>query len=434
MSVGLDIAAGIVGLITLADVVITRTYKTIKACNNASKESRDLLKHVQALLGVLKGVHSLADEAAAGSLESCIPAAEVLECQATLEALRDRLVVADPSSIRIPRLTKLKRTILWPLSADETRSTLEDLDQYVTVFDVSLSVDILNTVLVNTKQTTDIASTVERTAREVAEVRKSMNFVTSVLLQQERRSVLSFFRTLDAAELHAANMQARLSDTRPGIPPEPAFDNWLDGSISKLWIIGDKNVGKTALAGAFIETAMQRSRATSGLAYYYCPCSQERSAQFILASLAGQLAQQNEMCFELLYDAFNARLGQSLPSTNELAELLHECVSKFSRLLLIVDGLDWCQDLDELASILAALARRKHVSLLILSSFRSRPFQLFEDVRRLEIIECYAAATKESPIAGCKSSRFQSFLPPLVSSSAQVDQHYKDSFGWVTIR
>ena len=365
MSIGLDIAAGIAGLITLSDVVITRTYKTIKACKSASKESRDLLKHIQALLGVLKGVDSLANEAASGTLESCIPADEVINCQTTLEALRDRLTIADPSEARILTRAKRKRTLLWPITADETKDILEDLDRYMTIFDASLSVDTLTAVLITTKQTRSIVSIVESTAQDIVAMRKSIDFATSVVLQQERRTVLSFFHALDAADQHATHIKCRQHDTRPGRRSESVFDSWLEGTLPTLWITGQAGVGKTALASAFIDAVRQRTRARHGLAYYYCRGRQ--SVQSILACLAGQLAWENQQCFELLYRLFNEGLGQRLPSVGEMHQLLQRCMKHFSSTRIIVDGVADCEDPDALDKILVSLSQDRTTSILALS-------------------------------------------------------------------
>ncbi len=392
MSAGLDIAAGIAGLITLSDIVITRTYKTIKACKNASKESRALLKHIQALLGVLRGVQSLADEAASGSLESCIPAEEVLDCKATLEALRDHLVAADPSDARVSTLTKWKRTVQWPISADETQEVLADLDRYMTIFDVSLSVEILNNVLIDANQTKSIVSTVERTAREVEEIRKSMEFVTTVLLDQQRRSVLTFFHALDAADHHLANTQKRLHDTRPGRTADPALKHWLTLSSPGLVIQGNSDTRVTALAGALIDEAKHRAHPQSGLAYYYCRPGQ--TLQTLLACLAAQLAQQNQACFELLYRTFDERLGQSLPNRRELSALVRQCVGCFDHMRIILDGVEECENLGGFTTALASLVSRGKTSLLFLTS---RPVPGSVVVRHgfdvLRIYDCYGLVT-----------------------------------------
>lgn len=55
----LSIASSVAGLITLADVVISRTYNTIIKCKNASEDACRLLREVQSLLGILQSVSTL---------------------------------------------------------------------------------------------------------------------------------------------------------------------------------------------------------------------------------------------------------------------------------------------------------------------------------------------------------------------------------------
>ena len=59
MAEPLSFASGVAGLITLADVDIERTYKTIVTCTNAGKDAQRLLQQIQSLLGILKSLHTL---------------------------------------------------------------------------------------------------------------------------------------------------------------------------------------------------------------------------------------------------------------------------------------------------------------------------------------------------------------------------------------
>ena len=91
----LSVASGVAGLVTLADVVISRTYNTIIACKHASEDSRRLLREVQALLGILQSLSSLESKLGAAALQSHIPAAQILSCQQTLQNIRDKLEKSD---------------------------------------------------------------------------------------------------------------------------------------------------------------------------------------------------------------------------------------------------------------------------------------------------------------------------------------------------
>ena len=206
MATGLDVAAGIAGLITLADVVINRTYKTIKACKNAGSESQRLLKEVQSLMGILIGIKSLADEAAKGRLETHIPAEEILNCQRTLTKVRDKLVKANPDEPGISTSTKWKRILKWPFSSHETDETLRDLERYKTTFDLSVSIETLNTIFTTSDNQAKVASGID-------DVRNALRHITRVHLNDERQRVLEFFGTYDVESSHGTNTRLRKAGT-----------------------------------------------------------------------------------------------------------------------------------------------------------------------------------------------------------------------------
>lgn len=94
----LSVASGVASLITLAEVVISRTYNTIVTCKHASADSRKLLHEVQALAGGLQSLATLESKLGAAALRSQIPATQVLACQTTLQIIRDKLEKADPQA------------------------------------------------------------------------------------------------------------------------------------------------------------------------------------------------------------------------------------------------------------------------------------------------------------------------------------------------
>ena len=348
MVTGFDIAAGISGLVTLADVVINRTYKTIKACRNAGKDSQRLLQEVQALLGILNGLKVLADETAKGILDSHIPAEEILRCQRTLIKARDKLVKASPDEPDISTATKWKRILRWPISSEETNEILEEINRHKMTFDLSVSVDTLQSILAASSEQTKIA-------RGIEDVRKALRDITRIQLSDERRRVLDFFGTFDAEVAHGKNTELRQAGTGLWLTKGPEFENWLGTRNSKLWMFGIAGAGKTILAAAAIEEAIGFAAPEYGVVYYYCDYRTPKTQQLqsILAGLAGQLARQNEDCFLRLADLFrpdaNQAPRQTLPGESELTELLQVMIHCFDEVGIIIDGIDECIHPDDVA-------------------------------------------------------------------------------------
>ncbi len=58
----LSIAASIAGLVSLADVVVTKGYKYIKAVKECEQEVRSLIVNVDVLCGILKRLELLSEK------------------------------------------------------------------------------------------------------------------------------------------------------------------------------------------------------------------------------------------------------------------------------------------------------------------------------------------------------------------------------------
>lgn len=86
----LSISASVAGLITLADVVIDRTYKTIITCKNAGPDAQRLLEETTALIGTLKALDNLGQNDS-HHLESQLPSAQVTGCRDILLEVREKL-------------------------------------------------------------------------------------------------------------------------------------------------------------------------------------------------------------------------------------------------------------------------------------------------------------------------------------------------------
>lgn len=382
---GLDVAAGVAGLITLADVVINRTYKTIKLCKNAGEDSQRLLEEVQSLLGILNGLRCLADEVSKGALKSYIPADEVLNCQRTLTKVRDKLVKANPDTSGISTAQKWKRTLIWPISSEETTNILSELERYKNTFDLSISIDILENILAASEEQAKVA-------RGVEDVRNALQNITRIQLNEERHRTLEFFGTFDAEVSHGTNTQLRQLGTGLWLTQGPELQNWLQTRNSKLWMYGIPGAGKTVLAAAAVEETIPYAKPEYAVAYYYCDYKNPASQQLerIISCLAGQLARQSEVCFSDLAKLYRPAPEQlprhSAISLDELVRLLKKLVSKFDEVAIIVDGVDECVDPGAVALALSELVSQSAtVRLLIASRDEQIIRQQLGDFKQLSI-------------------------------------------------
>ena len=350
----LSIASGVAGLITLADVVLERTYKTIICCKNAGDDARRLTQEVQTLLGVLKGLHVLEIQVNNSStFQTKIPADVRHQCQLTLERLRDKLSDADPRGTT-SKLKKIQRTLMWPLTCSETDQVLAEIERYKSTFDLTVSIETLEAMFVSSKEQ-------KRLTEDIDKIKKQLYRVE---ITRERRAMLNFFGTFDSEPNHQMSVRLRLAGTGLWLITGPELQKWLSQCNSKLWLYGIPGAGKTVLAAMVIEEALRTASATEysiGVAYYYCDYKKAKSRDLasILASLAGQLARQNEECLQSLQKYFkpdiDPSLPQSLPTEQQLLMLILEMAVKFDEIYIVIDGVDECHSAGDVADVLSQL-------------------------------------------------------------------------------
>ena len=352
----LSVASGIAGLVTLADVVISRTYNTIIACKHASEDSRRLLREAQALMGILQGLSSLESKLGAAALQSRIPSAQILSCQQTLQNIRDKLEKSDPKENGISIFEKAKRTLKWPLSASDTEKFLTEMERHKATFDLALSVDALDAIL-SSRQAG------EKTDNKIETVIQTLDRLCKIENTKEQRRLLEIVGAADADEAYRANLKLHQHGTGlwflEGASP---FSTWLTTPCSKLWVYGIPGAGKTILSALAIGKAAELVSTTHGIIFYYCSHRDEWSRHLsgILRCLIGQLARQNEQCMTMLEEKFGHHdhtSGQTWTrNDDELQIILRRMVRRFSSVTILVDGVDECHEATVVTDALASLA------------------------------------------------------------------------------
>jgi hypothetical protein len=353
----LSIASGVAGLVTLADVVISRTYNTIIACKHASEDSRKLLREVQALAGILQSLFSLESKLGTAALQSHIPAAQILACQQTLQNIRNKLEKSDPKEDGISIFQKVKRTLKWPLSSSDTEKVLTEMERHKSTFDLALSVDALEAILSSQQAEKDIDSKIDGVA-------ETLDKLSRIEVTKERRRLLQLVGAEDADGIHRDNLKIHQLGTglwflEPGKP----FRTWQTAACSKLWVHGIPGAGKTILSALAIEQVAQTVSTFHGMIFYYCSHREEKSRQLtgILGSFIGQLARQDEKCMAILEDKCGVpdyTASQAwMSDVDDLLIVLRKMLRRFQDISVLIDGVDECHEAtlvtDTLASIVA---------------------------------------------------------------------------------
>ncbi|KAM0718511.1 hypothetical protein Q7P37_005581 [Cladosporium fusiforme] len=382
----LSVASGVAGLITLAEVVISRTYNIIIACKHASEDSRKLLREVQALAGILQSVRTLETKLGNQSLQSRIPAAQVLACQQTLQLIRDKLDKADPKEPGLSRIQKTMRTLKWPISASDTEKFLSEMERHKSTFDLALSVDALDAILASQESEEKIASKIDEIGHYVEKLWKSEQ-------TKETQRMLQMIGAHRADGPYHTNLKLHQRGTGIWFLEEgKPFHKWLATSGSKLWVYGIPGAGKTILSALAIGEVARTASTTHGVMFYYCSHREENSRHLsgILRCFVGQLARQNGDCMHLLQEKAAHHEGMTTQSwmndEDGLISLLRKMVRLFGDVSVIVDGLDECHDSAAITDKLAKLASDvPHLRVLLFSRKQPEMEPFLEKFEQLSI-------------------------------------------------
>lgn len=138
MAEGLGVAASIAGLIQLADIVVGRGYKFIKAVKNAEKSVQSLVHETNTLSGVLHSlcntIQLLEEDEEDSNFDPTTQVHYIESCYQTLSQIQRHFEVALPST---PLSTVDK--IRWPLKQSQTKELLADIQRHKSTMGLAMS-------------------------------------------------------------------------------------------------------------------------------------------------------------------------------------------------------------------------------------------------------------------------------------------------------
>ncbi|KAF5671107.1 hypothetical protein FDENT_10991 [Fusarium denticulatum] len=307
----LSLAASIAGLISLADLVFKTTYKFVRAAKDAKDEIQSLLDEINNLSSVLRRLEALTSdlEDEGQSFDPTLRNHYLNHCYKTFNKIESRVKKAS-DSFKKSKFDGIVRQLKWPFSVSETKEFLAELSRHKETISVALLADSMRKIQLS--------------------------------LSKLRHSMTGLWLT-----------------------ESPSFIRWLETPGSKLWLTGIPGAGKTVLAGSVVQEALTRSYNSRkiGVAFFFCDYKDSKTWNTvnILGALASQLARQNDESYKLL-DAYHEVLypPKGLPQTADADELrakVSQMCLTFDQTIIVVDGLDECDDMtDEVVDNLIQLA------------------------------------------------------------------------------
>jgi hypothetical protein len=352
----LSISASIAGLVALADLIFRSGTKYAKSYRGTSTEVANLIREIRSLSVILHNISLVAfdlEETESPELTTVHEPRPILQphylhdCHQLLRRLETGLSRTESSLNSDSGRQRLHARIKWPFTSTKSKEMIQDIQRYNQIIHTALAADslaLLKYCLSRQAEIKDGLDKIKGTAEKILDIQ------VKIALDAKRNQVLRDFGQVNPRGEYETNRKLRYGLTGLWLTQGPGFDCWYSTPSSRLWCSGIPGAGKSVLAAAMIEECLQRNAHDAGkaVAYFFCTYKYERSQHpvVILSSLCMQLAMQCENAFRILQDyhdqLFSSHHLSTKPTAEMLTQILHRICACFTRVYIIVDGIDEC--------------------------------------------------------------------------------------------
>ncbi|KAK4445363.1 hypothetical protein QBC34DRAFT_472647 [Podospora aff. communis PSN243] len=329
----------------------------------------DLATETQELAGI--------DESDENSQEPTLRLDHVVSCRKVLLRVELSISKAVANFDTGKSRDKVARALKWPFTSTETKEILAEVVRQKGTLSLALAADTMSSLLQSLTKQGHMQDQLEDLGNHVKE---TLQVMTNIKLDDERRRVLGFFTTTD--------QQQNLTQTAY---QEQERRCWPGSSSEVLGL----------------------SSTSAGIAFFFCRYKDNATQQpiNILTTIAAQLARQNADAYAVL-DEYYRELQPpegvpTSPAIWKMAEVLETMAVCFGAVYIVVDGVDECDDhtVDVLSALSSIVENGPNISMCILSRDEQGIRQvLVETFVHIEIraqasdIRLYVAAELEARI------------------------------------
>jgi hypothetical protein len=187
-----------------------------------------------------------------------------------------------------------------------------------------------------------VLSVTSRTEVNIEQIRSKLD-------KDEDIKILDWLTTVDYGYLQTDYFRRRQPGTGQWLLDSLGFQTWLETSKQTLFCPGIPGAGKTILTSIIIDDLITRfhNESNIGIAFVYCNfrSQYEQKAEDLLASILKQLAHGQSSLLDSIKSLYEKHVNKKTkPSFDELSTTLSITAAKYSRVFIIVDALDECQE------------------------------------------------------------------------------------------
>jgi hypothetical protein len=214
MSDPLSLAASIIAVVQLTDLVLTSCYTFVGKVKSAAADINKIIHEISLLKGIFLNLHELGDEDRGGDgLKALIgPDGPVSIC---LEALREIEVKLQPAST----ILTTKRKIFWPFESKKLDEILERVRNQNPALLLALSAD-------NATLTRDIQD----------DVRNIQGSLELMEMQQRREKIITWLHMIDPNSKHRDSRRVHEEGSNQWILELKEFCQWRDTPGENIWV------------------------------------------------------------------------------------------------------------------------------------------------------------------------------------------------------
>ncbi|KAJ6555614.1 ankyrin repeat-containing domain protein [Mycena vulgaris] len=155
------------------------------------------------------------------------------------------------------------------------------------------------------------------------------------------------------------------------------FREWK-GKPRFLWIEGNSGAGKSVLSSVIIRNLFEHRQSAPGgpssVAYFYFDFRDEKKqlVEVMLRSIILQLSAQSPNDYSALDHLYSSSNGQTLPTYQNLMDVLHELLQEIGHTYIVPDALDECNEPDLIIQLISKLRDQTDSPLHLLFTSQSR--------------------------------------------------------------
>ncbi|XHF98005.1 hypothetical protein AWENTII_001577 [Aspergillus wentii] len=274
----------------------------------------------------------------------------------------------------------------WPFTAKEVERFINEIQRGKTLLNVALTSD-------QRKLVQDIGNSRLQQGKQVSNIERIVNTMGQEQ-QDYGQTILEWITPVDYAAQQTDILNRRQRGTGNWLLDTDEFQQWVDGEKRTLFCQGAPGAGKTTLTSVVVDHLERKFTKNDGICTVYLYCNfrrhSEQKVEDLMASLLRQLSHAHlrmPQSVKALYELHKPK--GTRPSLDQISRAVHSLASQFSKVFVVVDGLDECQvsgDAQEkLIEEIFSLQAESAVNFLATSRSNANIVRRFEGKPSLEI-------------------------------------------------